>query len=159
MPNTYTQLYVQVVFAVKGHQNLILSQHKEAIHRYITGIVQERGQKLMAVHCMPDHVPIFVGFSPTIALSDLVRDIKRATSIWIKEKEIVKGVFYWQEGFGAFTYSQSQIKNVVQYILNQEVHHQKRTFREEYLTLLEKFDVPYNPNYLFEFYAEEGLNA
>ena len=159
MPNTYTQLYVQIVFAVKGRQNLIPKRHKEDVHRYITGIVQERGQKLLAVHCMPDHVHLFVGFALTIALSDLVRDIKRATSLWIKEKEIIKGAFYWQEGFGAFTYSQSQIKDVVEYILNQEVHHQKRTFNEEYITLLQKFDVPYEPDYLFEFYGESGLNA
>ncbi len=152
MPNTYTQLYAQLVFAVKGRQNLIPRQHKENLHRYITGIVQERGQKLMAIHCMPDHVHILVGFSPTLPLSDLVHDIKRATSLWIKEQGFVKGAFYWQEGFGAFTYGKSQINNVVQYILNQEEHHQKRTFREEYLLFLEKFDVAYDEKYLFDFY-------
>jgi putative transposase len=159
MPDTYTQLYVQVVFAVKGRQNLIPKQRKEDLHRYITGVVQQRGQKLMAIHCMPDHTHILIGFSPTIALSDLVRDIKRASSLWIKEKRLVKGQFYWQEGFGAFTYSQSQIQDVVGYILNQEEHHRKRTFAEEYVAFLTKFDVPFENDYLFEFYEASPPNA
>lgn len=156
MPNTYSQLYAQIVFAVKGRQNLIPKARKEELHKYITGIISERGQKLMAVNCMPDHTHLFVGFSPSIALSDLVHDIKRATSIWIKEQRIVKGKFYWQDGFGAFTYSQSQVYDVVQYVLNQEDHHRKRTFKEEYLAFLTKFDVPFNPDYLFEFYEKEN---
>ncbi len=105
---------------------------------------------------MPDHTHLFIGFSPTIALSDLVRDVKRATSLWIKEQQIVSGPFFWQEGFGAFTYGQSQIEDVVRYVLNQEEHHKKRTFRDEYLTLLEKFDVSFVEEYLFDFYDEKS---
>ncbi|MCY7360328.1 MAG: IS200/IS605 family transposase [Rudanella sp.] len=155
MPNTYTQLYAQIVFAVKGRQNLIPKARKEELHRYITGIVKERGQKLMAVHCMPDHTHLFVGFSPTIALSDLIHDIKRATSLWIKEQRIVQRKFYWQDGYGAFTYSQSQIHDVVQYILNQEEHHRTRTFGQEYRAYLTRFEIPFDPQYLFEFYEPE----
>ena len=156
MPNTYTQLYAQLVFAVKGRQNLIPKNRKEELHKYISGIVAERGQKLMAVHCMPDHAHLFVGFLPTIALSDLVHDVKRATSLWIKDQQMVKGKFYWQDGFGAFTYNQSQIHRVVEYVLNQEEHHRKRTFQEEYIDFLTKFEVPFEPRYLFDFYDAES---
>ncbi|TAE28129.1 MAG: IS200/IS605 family transposase [Cytophagales bacterium] len=158
MPNTYTQLYAQIVFAVKGRQSLIPTSRKEELHQYITGIVQNRGQKLLAVHCMPDHTHLLVGFSPTMAFSDLVHDVKRATSLWIKEQNMVKGRFYWQEGFGAFTYGQSQVKDVVAYVLSQEEHHRKRTFREEYFAFLNRFEVPFDERYVFEFYdtsAEE----
>ena len=156
MPNTYTQLYAQLVFAVKGRESLIPRQHKEELHRYITGIIQNRGQKLLAVHCMPDHAHVFVGFGPTLALADLARDIKQATSVFIKEKRWVKGQFYWQEGYGAFTYAQSQVGAVVQYVLNQEEHHKTKTFRDEYLNFLKKFDVPYDPKYLFDFISPES---
>ncbi len=108
----------------------------------------------MAVHCMPDHAHLFIGFTPDLALSDLVRDIKRATTLWMKEQQLVKPSFYWQEGFGAFSYSQSQINTIVQYVLNQEEHHRKRTFREEYIGFLQKFEVPYDEHYLFDFYDE-----
>ncbi|GAA4451384.1 hypothetical protein GCM10023189_13360 [Nibrella saemangeumensis] len=152
MANTYTQLYVQIVFAVKGRQHLIPRHRKEELHQYITGIVQNRGQKLLAVHCMPDHTHLFVGFSPTLPIADLVRDVKQATSVWVKEKGITRSTFSWQEGYGAFTYAQSQVTDVVQYVLNQEEHHRKRTFRDEYIAFLERFEVPYDARYVFDFY-------
>ncbi|TAE25399.1 MAG: IS200/IS605 family transposase [Cytophagales bacterium] len=156
MANTYTQLYVQLVFAVKGRQHLIPKSRKEELHQYITGIVQKRGQKLLAVHCMPDHAHVFVGFGPTLTIADLVKDIKQATSVWIKEKGIAPATFSWQEGYGAFTYAQSQVKDVVHYVLNQEERHRVKTFQEEYLAFLERFEVPYDKRYVFEFYTPEA---
>lgn len=153
MANTYTQLYVHIVFAVRGRQNLIPPHHKEELHQYITGVVQKRGQKLLAINTMPDHIHLFIGFSPTIVLSDLVRDVKASSSKFIKEKGW-QLQFTWQEGYGAFTYGQSQVKDVVQYVLNQEQHHRKHTFREEYFMFLKRFDVPYDPKYVFEFYDQ-----
>jgi len=153
MANTYTQLYVQIVFAVRGRQNLISKRHKEELQQYITGVVQKRGQKLLAINTMPDHIHLFIGFSPTIILSDLVRDVKASSSKFIKEKRW-QLQFAWQEGYGAFTYGQSQVNDVIQYVLNQELHHRKRTFREEYFMFLKKFDVPYDPKYVFEFYDQ-----
>lgn len=132
MPNTYIQMYAQFVFAVKGRRSLISKEHKEEIHKYITGIISKRGQKLLAINCMPDHTHIFIGFKPTIILSDLVRDIKTASSSFIKNNRFSREEFNWQEGYGAFTYSHSQIDNVCKYIQNQENHHKKRSFQEEY---------------------------
>lgn len=149
MANTYTQLYVQVVFAVKGRENSIIREHKEELQKYITGIVQQRNCKMLAIHCMPDHCHILVGIRPDITLSDLVRDIKASSSKFINEKLWLKNKFQWQEGFGAFSYAQSQVHDVVQYILNQEEHHKKRTFREEYVEFLKRFDVAYDEKYLF----------
>lgn len=149
MPNTYTQLYVQIVFTVKGRENLISKNNREELHKYITGIVQKRDQKVLAVFCMPDHVHILVAIKPSIALSDLVRDIKAGSSKFITDQKWA-GKFSWQEGFGAFSYSRSQIDNVIKYILNQEEHHRKMTFREEYIDFLKKFEVDYDPDYLFE---------
>ena len=151
MPNTYTQLYIQIVFAVKGRQNLIPKQHKDEIHKYITGIIQKRDNKLIAINSMPDHAHIFVGLSPSQSISDLVRDIKTNSSSFITEKEFVRQKFSWQEGYGAFSYSQSHIDAVVKYILNQEAHHKKKTFREEYISFLKKFNVEYDEKYLFDF--------
>jgi REP element-mobilizing transposase RayT len=150
MPNTYSQLYVQIVFTVKGRENLIAKDNREELHKYITGIIKGRDQKVLAVFCMPDHVHILVSIKPSIAISDLVRDIKAGTSNFIKEQKWVKGKFSWQEGFGAFSYSKSQVDNVVNYILNQEEHHKRKTFKEEYLDFLKKFDIEYQERYLFE---------
>ncbi len=150
MANTYSQIYIQVVFAVKGRQSLISKDNREELHKYITGIVQNRGQKLIAIFCMPDHTHVFIGMKPSILLSDLVRDIKANSTKFINDKKWIKGNFSWQEGFGAFSYSDSHVDNVVQYILNQEEHHKRKTFREEYMELLEKFKIEYNENYLFE---------
>jgi REP element-mobilizing transposase RayT len=125
MPNTYTQIYIQIVFAVKGRENLISKSHREELHKYITGIVQKREQKMLSIFCMPDHTHLLVGLKPLIAISDLTRDIKAGSSNFINDKKWVKGKFNWQEGFGAFSYSRSQIDTVIKYILNQEEHHKK----------------------------------
>jgi REP element-mobilizing transposase RayT len=150
MANTYTQIYIHVVFAVQGRQNLIPKEHKEELHKYITGIVQNKGQKLIAINSMPDHTHVFIGMKPNIALSDLVRDIKNNSSNFINEKKWVRGHFNWQKGFGAFSHSHSQIDAVAKYILTQEKHHEKKTFKQEYLEMLKKFAVEYDEKYLFE---------
>ena len=154
MANTYTQLYIQIVFAVKHRENMISKQNKEELQKYITGIIRKRDQKVLAVNCMPDHTHIFVGLKPTIAISDLVRDIKAASSGFINEKEWIKGKFNWQEGYGAFSYAHSQLTNVIQYINNQEEHHRKRTFKEEYFEFLKKFEIDFDEKYLFEWIAK-----
>ena len=150
MANTYTQIYIQVVFAVEARQSLIPAERKEELHKYITGIVTRQNQKLLAIHCMPDHVHILIGLKPTMALSDLVGDIKTGSTNHINENKWVHGRFSWQEGFGAFSYSHSQLGDVIHYIENQESHHAKKTFRDEYLTFLEKFNVPHDERYIFK---------
>jgi putative transposase len=150
MPNTYTQIYVQIVFAVKGRQNLIPTQHREELHKFITGILQNRQQKLLSIFCMPNHTHVLIGLQPSIAISDLVRDIKAGSSKFINDSGWLKSKFNWQEGFGAFSYSKSQIDTVVRYILNQEAHHKRQTFKDEYLDFLKKFEVDYDERYLFE---------
>jgi REP element-mobilizing transposase RayT len=150
MANTYTQIYIQIVFAVKSRQNLIPKNSKEELHKYITGIITNRGQKLLSIHCMPDHTHILVSLKPTIAISDLVRDIKSGSSSFINEKRWIKSKFNWQEGYGAFSYGHSQLDTVIRYINSQEKHHAKRTFREEYMDFLKKFNVEYNEQYLFD---------
>jgi len=150
MANTYTQIYIQIVFAVKGRQNLIQKKHREELHKFINGIVANRGQKLFAVFAMPDHVHLLVSISPNILVSDLVRDIKAGSSKFIKGNNWVLGTFNWQEGYAAFSYSKSQVDIVAKYILNQEEHHKKKTFKEEYLDFLHKFDIEYDDKYVFE---------
>lgn len=150
MPNTYSQIYIQIVFAVKGRENLISKIHREELHKYITGIVQNRGQKMLSIFCLPDHVHLLVGIKPSIAISDLVRDIKAGSSNFINQQHWVKGKFNWQEGFGAFSYSKSQIDSLIKYILSQEEHHKKTTFKDEYFDFLEKFEIDYNEKYVFE---------
>ena len=151
MPNTYSQIYIQIVFAVEGRQNLISPEHREELHKYITGIVEKRKQKMISIFYMPDHGHLLLGIKPTITISDLVRDIKAGSSNFINEQKWVRGHFNWQEGFGAFSYSRSQIKAVSNYILEQESRHKERTFKKEYLGLLRKFEVEYEEEYLFDF--------
>ena len=150
MPNTYTQIYIQIVFAVKGRQNIIPNQHREELHKFITGILQKRGQKMLSIFCMPDHVHLLIGLNPANSISDIVRDIKAGSSKFINDNNWVSGKFNWQEGFGAFSYSRSQIHQVIQYILNQEIQHKKKTFKEEYFEFLEKFEIEFDEKYLFE---------
>jgi len=152
MANTYTQLYVQIIFSPLGRQNLINNRIKNDIYKYIVGIIKKKNQKPMIINGMPDHVHIFLGFSPDIAISDLVRDIKSNSTNFINDNKLIPGKFSWQRGFGAFTYSKSQVSRVVRYIKNQEEHHRRKTFKEEYLELLEKFSVEYKKQYLFEWY-------
>ena len=149
MADTYTQIYIQIVFAVQGRQNLIHGNHQEELNRYITGIITHKDQKLLAIGGMPDHLHILIGLKPTIALSDLVRDIKANSSKFINDQRWVPGRFEWQAGFGGFSYSRSQIDRVIQYILDQKQHHATRSFKEEYLALLKKFDVQYDDKYVF----------
>ena len=150
MPNTYSQIYIQIVFAVKGRQNLIPNHKREELQKFITGIVQKREQKLLSIFSMPDHTHLLIGLKPSISISDLVRDIKAGSSKFINDNHWVKGKFNWQEGFGAFSYSKSQIDNVIKYILNQREHHKKKTFKEEYIEFLKKFAIKYDEKYLFE---------
>jgi putative transposase len=150
MANTFSQMYVQVVFAVKYRQHLIPKSRKEELHKYITGIVRNRKQKMIRINCMPDHSHLFIGFKPTIAISDLVRDIKTASSTFLKEQSWMKYDFNWQDGYGAFTYHHSQIDQICKYIMKQEEHHRTKTFKQEYLELLDEFEVPYEERYLFD---------
>jgi len=149
--NTYTQIYIQVVFAVEGRQNLVLPEHNDELQKYITGIVSAQKQKLIAINNMPDHLHLLVGLRPDSCLSDLVRAVKAGSSKFINEKRWVIGKFSWQEGFGAFSYSRSQLGTVVRYIENQQIHHAKRSFRQEYVALLENFGVEYDARYIFKF--------
>jgi putative transposase len=148
MGDTYTQIYIQVVFAVEGRQNLIAPEHSEELQKYITGIVSRRKEKLLAINNMPDHVHLLVGFGPDRAFSELVRDVKANSSRFINEKRWVCGKFSWQEGFGAFSYSRSQIPAVIGYIQNQQRHHARRSFSDEYIAFLRKFDVAYDERYV-----------
>lgn len=150
MSNTYSQIYIQIVFAVKGRENLISKIHREELHKYITGIVQNRGQKMLSIFCMLDHVHLLVVIKPSITILDLVRDSKAGSSNFINQQHWVKGKFNWQEGFGVFSYSKCQIDSVIKYILSQEEHHKKTTFREEYFDFLKKFEIDYNEKYVFE---------
>ena len=148
MADTYTQLYIRIILAVKGRECFIPKQHKEAVHQYITRIVTHKKQTVIQINSMPDHLDILVGITP-VAISDLVRDIKANSSKWINQKRWVGGRFEWQSGFGGFP-THSQLDMVVDYIKNQEAHHSGRTFQAEYLEFLERFDVPYNPEYVFD---------
>ena len=150
MANTYSQIYIHVVFAVEGRQNLIRPEHNDELQKYITGIVSGQRQKLIAINNMPDHVHLLIGLQPDLVLSDLVRDIKAGSSGFIKRKRWVAGRFSWQEGFGAFSYSRSQLDTVIRYIQNQQKHHAKKSFRDEYVELLEKFGIEYDKRYIFK---------
>jgi len=150
MANTFSQIYIQIVFSVKGRQNLIQKTWRDELYKYICGIVNGKEQKVYAIGGMADHLHVLISINPTICLSDLVRDIKANSSKWINEKHFVAGKFHWQEGFGAFSYSQSQLDIIIAYINNQEQHHKKKTFRDEYVELLQKFNIEYDEKYLFE---------
>ena len=150
MSNTYTQVYIQAVFTVQNRISLIMSEWEDELYKYMTGIVQNNGHKLIVVNGMPDHIHLFIGMKPTQGLSDLIQEVKGDSSKWIREKGFVKGKFEWQAGFGAFSYSISQIDAVVKYINNQKRHHQKKTFIQEYIDFLEKFKVSYDPRYIFK---------
>ena len=141
MPGTFSQIYIQIVFAVKGRNNLIDKSWKDELHKYMAGIIKDKKQKPIIVNGMSDHIHAFIGLQTSKAISDLVRDLKNNSSNFINEKKWIKGKFSWQEGYGAFSYSHSQIENVYNYILNQEEHHKKKTFREEYIDFLKKFNV------------------
>lgn len=147
--STFSQIYIQVVFAVKGRNSLISQSWEEELYKYITGIITNKGQKLIAVNGMPDHIHILIGMKPSCCLSDLVREIKKASNAFVNEKKFSKFKFEWQEGYGAFSYSHSTLNNVIAYIQNQKEHHKKKSFREEYIDFLKKFEVEYKDDYLF----------
>lgn len=150
MAGTFSQLYIQVVFAVKGRENLLQKPWKDEAFKYMAGIIKEKGQKPIIINGISDHVHLFIGLKPSMLLSDLVRDVKNNTTNFINSKKFLRGKFSWQEGYGAFSYAHSQLDTVYQYILNQEEHHKKKTFREEYMDLLQKFEIEYDKKYLFE---------
>lgn len=150
MAGTFSQIYIQIVFAVKGRENLISKSWKDDLHKYISGIIKGKEQKPIIVNGMSDHLHVFVGLNPSMRVSDLVRDIKNNSSNFINDQKLVAGRFSWQEGYGAFSYSRADVRNVYNYILNQEEHHRKKTFKEEYEGLLKEFSVEFNKKYLFE---------
>ena len=150
MPNTYTQIHIQFVFAVKFRNGIIQSSWKDELYKYITGIVQAHKQKLIAINGMADHVHLFIGMRPSQSVSDLMQDVKGNSSKWINDRKFTPNHFEWQEGYGAFSYGKSQIKNVIAYIENQEEHHKIKTFREEYIEFLQKFEIEYDERYIFQ---------
>ena len=148
MANTYTQLYVQFVFAVQNRRSLIKNEWKDELYKYITGIVQNNKHKLIAINGVANHIHIFIGYQPHQLIPDLLQDIKGSSSGWINQKGFTTSKFNWQEGYGAFSYSHSQIDRVVKYIMNQEQHHKKKTFKAEYLELLNKFNIEFDERYI-----------
>lgn len=150
MANTYTQIHIQTVFVVQNRQSLIYDEWKDDLYKYITAIIQNNDHKLLQINGMPDHVHILFGLRPVQALSDLMKQVKQDSSKWINQNMLAKGKFTWQEGYGAFSYSKSQLPRVIKYIQNQQEHHRKRTFREEYLALLETHGVDYDERYIFK---------
>ncbi|MCX6333599.1 MAG: IS200/IS605 family transposase [Bacteroidia bacterium] len=151
-PGTFTQMYVQLVFAVCNRENVLKKEIRPRIYEYISGILTSLGHKTIAINGISDHIHIFFGLNPSKSVSDTVHDIKRGSSLFINENKLVNGRFSWQEGYGGFTYSKSQVEDVFKYIQNQETHHSRQSFREEYLSFLEKYAIDYDPRFLFEFY-------
>ena len=152
MANTYSQINIHCVFAVKSRENIITNHFRDELQRYMSGILKNDGVFPLAVGGWKDHVHVFFELKPDLKISDLMRMLKATSSKWINENKFVLGKFQWQEGYGAFSYSRSQRDNVINYIMKQEEHHKGRTFREEYLDLLKKFKVEYKEEYVFEFY-------
>ncbi len=150
MANTYTQLYFHIIFAVKGRTNLISKKWKEELYKYIAGIISSKNQKLFIINGMPDHIHLLISAKPTCNLSDLIRDIKSNSSKWVNKKQFILRKFEWQNGFGAFTVSQSQVPKIINYIKNQEVHHQKKTFKKEYTDFLKAYKIDFKPEYIFK---------
>jgi len=150
MANTYTQIYIQVVFAVQNRNALIQPEWEEELFKYITGTIQNKGQKMLAINGSRDHIHFFIGMKPTCCLSDLVREVKKSSNSFINEKRFSRFAFQWQGGFGAFSYSHSQLTDVIKYIENQKEHHRKKSFKEEYLSFLKAFEIEFKHEYVFE---------
>lgn len=151
MANTFSQIYIQTVFAVENRQSLIQPEFKEDLYKDITGIIRNQGQKLIAINGMADHVHILIGLKPAMALADLVREIKADSTNFVNEQRFARGRFNWQEGYGAFSYGHSQLTTIIRYIQEQEKHHRCRSFKDEYMTLLRKFDIAFDEKYVFNF--------
>jgi len=154
MANTYTQVNIHCVFAVKGRNSFITKNFRNDLHRYMAGILKNDGIYSLAIGGWKDHVHVFFELPPDKKISDIMRDLKSVSSKWINENNFVTGKFQWQEGYGAFSYSKSQRNDVIKYIMNQEEHHKTKTFKEEYLELLRKFEIEFKEEYLFEFYDD-----
>jgi len=152
MANTFTQIYIQAVFAVHNRDSIIRNNWEDELQKYITGIIQNEGHKMLAINGTHNHIHLFFGMKPNQSVSKLVQDVKSNSSKWIAEKSFVKSKFSWQEGFGAFSYGHSQLNDVIAYVNNQKEHHKKQSFRDEYLLFLRKFNVEYDEKYLFEFF-------
>ena len=146
--STYSQIYIQIVFAVKFRESIIKPEWEERLHKYIAGFIRGKQQKLIAINGTTNHIHILIGMAPSCCLSDLVRELKKSSNSFVNENKLCKNVFKWQEGFGAFSYSRSQIDNVARYILGQKEHHTKTTFTDEFLEFLKKFDIAYDAKYL-----------
>jgi putative transposase len=150
LANTYTQIYIQTVFCVQNRISLINPEWQEELYKYITGIVRNNGHKMIAINGMPDHIHLFTGMKPEQSLSDLMQAVKGDSSKWIHEKGFIRGRFEWQAGYGGFSYSISQIDKVVKYINNQQIHHKKISFIEEYHEFLEGFNIPFDERHIFK---------
>ncbi|MDP1623223.1 MAG: IS200/IS605 family transposase [Bacteroidales bacterium] len=150
MANTYTQIHIQVIFSVQSRECIIRKSWKDELYKYITGIIQNHNHKVLTINGMPDHLHVFFGMRPTQSLSGLMQDVKGDSSLWINRKGFVQGRFSWQEGYGAFSYSKSNVDHVIDYIKNQEHHHRKKTFLEEYRDFLKKFEIEYDERYIFK---------
>jgi putative transposase len=150
MAGTFSQIYIQSVFAVQGRENYLQKSWRDEVFKYMAGIVKNKGQKPIIINGVADHVHLFIGLKPSMAISDLIRDVKNNTTNFINEQKWISGKFFWQEGHGVFSYAHSQIETVYDYIHKQEEHHRKKTFREEYIDFLKKFQVPYDERFLFE---------
>ncbi len=151
-PGTFTQIYIQLVFSPKHRDRLLIEQYRPRIFEYLSGITTNLGHKSIIINGVSDHVHLFIGFSPKISVSETVKELKRSSSIFINEQRFFNGKFEWQEGYGGFSYGKSQIEDVFNYIKDQENHHQKKTFREEYLAFLRKYEIGFEEQYLFEFF-------
>ena len=149
MSGTYSQIYIQVVFAVKRRENLIQLNWEDKLYKYITGIVQQKGQKMIAINGIPNHIHFLIGIKPVCCLSDLVREVKKSSNQYINENRFCPYKFNWQEGYGAFSYGQSQLDVIIRYIMNQKEHHKKNSFKREYIGFLKKFQVEHQEQYLF----------
>lgn len=150
MANTYTQIHIQAVFSVQNRKSIINNQWKHELYKYMTGIIQNYDHKVLAINGMPDHVHIFFGMRHTQSISDLMKFVKGDSSEWINKKNFIPNHFSWQEGYGAFSYRKSQVPQIINYIRNQEEHHRKKKFIEEYKELLKEFEVEYDEKYIFK---------
>ena len=150
MANTYTQIHVQAVFAVQNRECIIHNSWKEELYKYITGIVQRNNHKILSVNGMPDHIHVLFGLRPSQSIADLMQDVKGSSSKWINDKKFIQGKFSWQEGYGAFSYSKSEVPAIIQYIMEQTDHHKRKTFSEEYYDMLKEFEVDFDTRYIFK---------
>ena len=148
--STFSQIYIQVIFALQGRDSLIQASWEEELYKYISGIIRNKGQKMLAINGIPNHIHMLIGMKPSCCLSDLVREVKKSSNGFVKEKKFTRCNFQWQEGFGAFSYGHSNLDQVIKYIMNQKEHHKKKSFREEYIEFLLKFEIEFKIEHLFD---------